>query len=180
MTLEDIQKAILALIEELNPESEYLTDDPDIQAKINYVINQIQYELARLKKIPALETETVEENEDYDMNDLPNFYQLRLVRDVNCDIIDNIITFKEAGTAKIYYYKYPIAITEETDKTRYKFELSSDALHILPYGVAADLLKSDVASNYGQIYAQRYQELKSQLDPRYNLGAIQFDGGVSL
>ena len=52
MTLTEMKKKVLGLIEELNPLSEYLTDDPDIQAKINDVINQILYELSRFKKIP--------------------------------------------------------------------------------------------------------------------------------
>ena len=47
MSLTDVKKQILAMIEELNPESELLTDDPDISAKINYVINQIMIELVR-------------------------------------------------------------------------------------------------------------------------------------
>ena len=52
MTLLEMDKKVLALIEELNPDSEFLTDDPDIAAKKRYVTNQIMYELARLKKIP--------------------------------------------------------------------------------------------------------------------------------
>ena len=52
MTLLELKKKVLGLIEELNPESEYLTDDPDIATKINDVINMVMFELARLKKIP--------------------------------------------------------------------------------------------------------------------------------
>ena len=51
MTLLELKKKVLGMIEELNPDSEYLTDDPDISAKINEVINQIQFELARMRKI---------------------------------------------------------------------------------------------------------------------------------
>ena len=50
----------------------------------------------------------------------------------------------------------------------------------MPYGVAGDLLKSDVSNQYGQIYANRYAELKSQLDPRYSLGSIYIDGGIDV
>ena len=39
MTLEEMKKKYLGLIEELNPESEQLTDDPDIAAKQNEVIH---------------------------------------------------------------------------------------------------------------------------------------------
>ena len=52
MTLLELKKKVLGLIEELNPDSEYLTDDPDIATKINDVINMVMFELARLKKIP--------------------------------------------------------------------------------------------------------------------------------
>ena len=51
MTLLEMKKKVLALIEELNPDSEFLTDDPDIATKINDVTNQILFELARIKKI---------------------------------------------------------------------------------------------------------------------------------
>ena len=47
----------------------------------------------------------------------------------------------------------------------------------MPYGVAGDLLKSDISANYGQIYSNRYEQLKQQLDPRYHTGSIYFDSG---
>ena len=52
MTLKEMKVKVLGLIEELNPEHEALTEDPDIATKINEVINQIMFELARMKKIP--------------------------------------------------------------------------------------------------------------------------------
>ena len=53
MTLLDIKKKTLQLIEEIS-DNEDLTNDPDIKAKLNSVINQVQFELARMKKIPAV------------------------------------------------------------------------------------------------------------------------------
>ena len=50
MTLLEMKKKVLSLIEELNPNSEYLTDDPDIATKMEDVITQIMFELARFKK----------------------------------------------------------------------------------------------------------------------------------
>ena len=41
MTLKEMKMKVLALIEELNPDNPFLTEDPDIAAKINDVINQI-------------------------------------------------------------------------------------------------------------------------------------------
>jgi hypothetical protein len=50
----------------------------------------------------------------------------------------------------------------------------------MPYGVAADLLKSDVSTEYGTIYATRYESMKQQLDPRYQLATVYVEGGVSI
>jgi len=41
MTLLEMKKKVLGLIEELNPDSELLTDDPDIAAKFEDVITQV-------------------------------------------------------------------------------------------------------------------------------------------
>ena len=58
--------------------------------------------------------------------------------------------------------------------------MSDDALEILPYGVAADLLKSDVSNNYGEIYSKRYETMLQRLDPRYSMGSIYIDGGIDI
>ena len=178
MTLLEMKKQILKLIEEINPKSTLLTDDPDIATKINVVINLIQNELSRIKKISAREEVKVQKGDLEEISDLvDNFYQLNLIRDVKHNIYNSTIEFLESGTARIYYYKYPKQITEETDETTYKFELSTDALGIMPYGVAGDLLKSDPASNYGQLYSNRYEQMKQQLDPRSHTGSIYIDSG---
>ena len=178
MTLTEMKKKVLRLIEEINPESELLTDDPDIANKINDVINQIQNELARIKKIPAREELEVEKDEEYDFSDIDrNMYQLNIVTGVENNIIGNTIIFRESGVAKVYYYKYPKQITFDTVGDDFKFELSTDVLEIMPYGVAGDLLKSDISANYGQVYSNRYEQLKQQLDPRYHTGNIFIDGG---
>ena len=51
MTLHEMRIKYLSLIEELNPNSENLTDDPDIAAKQNEVVNMVMFEMARMKKI---------------------------------------------------------------------------------------------------------------------------------
>ena len=48
----------------------------------------------------------------------------------------------------------------------------------MPYGIAADLLKSDISSEYGEIYAKRYESMKQMLDPRYQIASIYIDGGA--
>lgn len=187
MTLKEQKQRILSLIEELNPNSEYLTDDPDIRAKINYVIDQIQNELVRIKKIPAITTEDVTKDDVFDLNTLDQFYQLRMLRlknsygeDALYEVIDNMVIFEEDGIATFFYYKYPESITEKT-KDSYEFELSQDVLEVMPYGVAADLLKSDVSTNYGKVYTERYESMLQRLDPRYSTGgSIVIEGGVDI
>lgn len=183
-TLHDVKKDSLSLIEEIS-DSEKLTDDPDIEKKLNSTIYNVSLEVARMKKIPARATVQIDDTLELDLNSLPEFYQLDNIRFTNVDgeetevdVFGNFVEFPEEGTAKVYYFKYPKAITDDTIDTDYIFELSEDALGIIPYGVAADLLKSDVSNNYGQIYAQRYNEMLQRLDPRYSMGSIYIEGGL--
>lgn len=186
MTLLDIKKKVLKLIEEIDDTQESLTSDPDIAQKMNTVINSVQYELARMRKIGTTTTQEFEGGTLFDMTNLENFYQLRLLRFVNengqdakYEIIDNMVAFYESGTATFYYHKYPEAITDETADD-YEFELPADALEILPYGVAGDLLKSDVSTQYGAIYSQRYETMLQRLDPRYSMGSYTVEGGLNI
>ena len=180
MTLKEMKERVLELIEEINPESELLTDDPDIANKINGVINHIQNELARIKKIPATkEYEVKKENKVLNFKDIDdNLYQLNIVTDVKNRIIGDTIIFENEGLANIYYYKYPTQITEKVDENEFKFDLSTDVLEIMPYGVAGDLLKSDISASYGTIYSNRYEQLKQQLDPRFHTGSIYIEESV--
>lgn len=186
MKLLEMKKKVLQLIEEISTDTTKLTDDPDIEAKINSVINQIQNELARMKKIPAYKEIEVDTSikDTYNFNDIKGtdeneIYQLDIVRGIECELKANgtIIKCLEDGTMEVDYFKYPIAITDDTEDT-YEFELSNDALEVMPYGVAADLLKSDVSNNYGQIYAQRYETMLQRLDPRYSMGSVYIEGGI--
>ena len=192
MTLGELKKKTLALIEEINTSETSLTDDPDIAAKLPYVINQILHELARFKKIPAYEEREVEKGDILDLTTLGRdedaeepdtrniFYQLKIIRNVDYETLDDThVRFLEDGTALIKYYKYPVNIDTETADTT-TLDLSEDALEIAPYGIAADVLKSDVSNQYGNIYANRYREMIQTLDSRYALGAIEIDGGIEV
>ena len=180
MTLGDLKKKTLALIEEIDTTETDLTNDPDIAAKLPYVINQVIHELARIKKIPAYATSTVEKDQVLDLTTLTRFYQLCNIRDVKYEVLDDThVKFLEAGIPLIRYYKYPINIdTSTTDSTT--LDLTEDALEIAPYGIAADVLKADVSNQYGQIYANRYREMIQALDSRYATSIVEFDGGIDL
>lgn len=181
MTLLEMKKKVLRLIEEINPKSTMLTDDPDIANKINDVINQIQNELARIKKIPAKEELEVNENDEVDFSEIAkDLFQINMVRGVKNDIIGDTINFYGNGTAKVYYYKYPKQITADTKDSDFTFDLSTDVLEIMPYGVAGDLLKSDISTGYGQVYSNRYEQMIQRLDSRYHTGSIYIEGDDSI
>ena len=186
MTLHEMKKKVLGLIEELNPDSEILTDDPDIATKINDVINQIMFELARIKKIPRYVEIEVSEGDLLEFSDIEKkcgseVYQISLVDGVEYEYKaqGTLIKIQEDGTAEIECFVYPERIDEKTNKN-YEFELSPDILEIMPYGIAGDLLKSDVSTEYGRIYSERYESMKQQLDPRYSLSSISIEGGVNI
>ena len=186
MTLKEMKQKVLSLIEELNPLSEYLTDDPDIQAKINYVINQILYELARFKKIPKYVEIKVSEGDSLEFADIEKvcgyeIYQIDRVCGVRYTPKANgtVLKMLESGTAEIDCFVYPERITEKT-KNGYEFEVTNDILEIMPFGIASDLLKSDVSTQYGKIYADRYRGMISELDPRYQMPTYYIEGGVDV
>lgn len=183
MKLTDMKKKILKLIEEYdkNNNTEY-TNDPDIATKLNDVINQVMYELSRIKKIPDYVELKVNENDLIRFADIvkdTEIYQIDIVKGIKYEYKaqGTIIKCLEEGTAEIEYFRYPKRITEENAAT-YEFEISNDVLECMPYGVAGDVLKSDVSNAYGNIYSQRYEQMKGQLDIRYNTGAIEIEEGV--
>ena len=186
MTLEEMKKKYLSLIEELNPQSEQLTDDPDIAAKQNGVVNQIMFEVARMKKFPKYVEMEVSEGDIIEFADIEKacgyeVYQLSNICGVNYVPKANgtVLKILESGTAEIDCFVYPEAITEKT-KDSYEFELSPDVLEVMPYGIAADLLKSDVSAEYGAIYSRRYEEMLARLDPRYQMTSIYIEGGIGV
>ena len=186
MTLLELTKKTLALIEELNPDSKELTDDPDIALKRKDVINQILFEIARMKKIPKYVEMQVSAGDLVTFEDIERecgyeVYQLSSVQGVNhtYKADGTVIKILESGTLEIDCYVYPERITENTPES-YEFEVSPDVLEIMPYGIAADLLKSDVSTEYGSVYATRYETMLQRLDPRYHMTTVYIEGGVDI
>ena len=184
MTLKEFKEKVLGMIEELNPNSELLTDDPDIATKFNDVTNMRMYDLVRMKKIPKYVEMAVSEGDLVTLENIGDavgyeVYQLGTICGVNYAPKANgtVLKILETGTAEIDCYVYPERITPKT-KDSYEFELSPDALEILAYGVAGDLLKSDVSAEYGTIYSTEYDKMIQRLDPRYQMTSIYIEGGV--
>lgn len=187
ITLFDMLNKVLGLIEEKNPNSAQLTDDPDIAAKQYETINQVMFELARIKKIPKYVEIPVSAGDIIEFGDIERvcgyeIYQLGTVGGVKYSPKANgtVLKILENGVAEIDCYVYPERITEKTKPKAYEFELTPDVLEIMPYGVAADLLKSDVSSEYGNVYQQRYEAMKQMLDPRYQMATVYIDGGYDI
>ncbi len=191
MTLREMKKKILTLIEESiddikTSDSKVLTNDPDIEAKLNNVINIIQYELSRIKKIPDYIEIKVRENQLLKFSDIKDkttydVYQIDIIKGIDYEYKaqGTILKCLEDGIAEIEYFRYPKQISDTTDDS-FEFDLSDDVLEIMPFGVAADILKGDPSNSYGNIYYQRYQQLIQQLDTRYNTGSITIEGGFTL
>lgn len=179
MTLKEIKEKVLKILEEYNSTETNYTEDPDIALKLNVIINKKNFELARYKKIPAIEIMTVIENQELDLYDLDNFFQLNNIKGVDYEKNLNFITFLGNGTAKIYYFKLPKPITSTTDDT-YKFEQKNDVLEVMLDGVVADILKNDQAAQYGQIYENSYRGMLQMFDPRDSNGTITIKGGLDI
>lgn len=180
----DMKTKVLSLIEEISPNNENLTDDPDIAAKYEYVLTQIMFEMARIKKIPDYVEMDVEEGDLIRFEDITDetdyeVYQIDQVRGVAHErkAQGTVIKILEDGKAEVEYFRYPTRITDK-NREKYTFELSEDVLEIMPYGIAADLLKSDVSAEYGSVYATRYEQMKQMLDPRYQMTYITIEGGI--
>ena len=187
MTLAEMKKKYLGLIEEVSPESEQLTDDPDIAAKQNEVVNQVMFEMARIKKIPKYVEFDVTEGDLITFEDIEKacgyeVYQLGTICGVRyaSKADGTVLKVLESGVLEVNCYVYPERITDNTKDKAYEFELTPDVLEVMPYGIAADLLKSDVSSEYGTIYATRYESMLQRLDPRYQMTSITFENGVMI
>lgn len=180
MTLEEMKIKVYSVIEEYNESEDNYTEDEDLAAKMNSCINMIMNEMSRFKKIDAYTTLSVKEGDNLELKEIDsNIYQLNLIRGIDYELVGNRVKFNEEGTAEVYYYKYPEQITEETEDD-YTFELDTDALEIIPYGVAGLLLASDISNNYGQIYTNLYREKISQLDSRKSMSNVIISGGIDI
>lgn len=201
MTLKEMKTKVFSLIEEYYPSEAGLAEDEDVLNKINGVVNQIQMDLMPFRKISTSEQIEIAENDDkiIDLNEyIDNMYQLQKIYfSDNTEyefLSDTVIKLPEdyVGEFTVYYYKYPelckVLFTGETEeeieekKTRhdnsYTFELDPTLLEVMPYGIAADLLKMDMISNYGKYFSDEYNRRKSTLDSRKTSGSINGVGGV--
>ena len=198
MTLKEMKIKTFSLIEEYYPDVPNLAEDEDVINKINGVVNQIIMDLMKYRKLPASKEVEVKEEDSKvldlseiltDCYQISKFYFGEKIVDYKMPNETTLILPEEyVGTFTIYYYKFPqLAKTmfeseeERTaEDTDFVFEQEPDILEIMPYGIAADLLKMDMISNYGSYFYQRYTELKQMIDSRKTKGLVTITGGVDI
>lgn len=198
MTAREMKIKVFSLIEEYYPDQTLLADDQDVQYKINGAINQIQMDLMKYKKIPAKSKKTIKkDNPVLLLNSITNFYQLNTIPNVEYEVVgDYEIKFniEEDTDVEIYYYKLPELmdlefqasgsktaeqVSAEYDES-FDLEIATDLQEIMPYGVAADLLKQDMISSYGKYFYERYLEMKNMIDSRKTTSTATVTGGVDI
>ena len=174
MNLKQNKILTLAIIEEFNTESQYLTDDEDIANRLNAIYNACLTNIARLKKIERVyefEDRTESATDLYEEFDMPD--DCYLIRDIIIQddetksikinqsdwyrLEDRIyINAKVKGTAILRYYAYPTEIDQNENDEDYEFEIDRDIQYLLPYAVASDILKSDRSVDY-TAYENKYR-----------------------
>ena len=200
MKLKELKINTFSLIEEYYPELKGLAEDEDVLNKIDGVINNVSMDIMRFKKIPANKTINIKKGtktinfeelvgkDFYQLNNIIGLDEYETIDDVTISIDENF-----EGEITIYYYKLPKMVeilfsgTEEEieelkakQDNEFEFDLPLDVLHIMPYGIAADLLKMDMISGYGRYFYERYMELKNSINPKRTSGIIRAEGGVDI
>lgn len=154
MTYLDNKKMFFSLIDEYNPNNQYFTEDEDAKTKCANLYNPRYIELASLrfnKKVK--EYEITEEGRGYEKFKLPNGTNIKNLGGRNeynesismeSRIEGEYILISKAAKGKLLleYNPFPTAITDDTEDD-FELEIDDELASILPYGVAADLLKTD-------------------------------------
>lgn len=191
MTLGENKKIALALIEEYDPKNPLLTDDEDIQNKINFCYATAYMELGQTKKI--LKTKILKEisNETgigYEEYSLPSsLMQLKRIvawdengNEVEADYkkIGKKIYINRASTAQyiMEFYIYPAEIKENTTDD-FMLELDLDAQMILPYKVADDIIKVDPSADY-TAFLNEYNRKMEAFDTRREIPSMVVEDSV--
>jgi len=117
-----------------------------------------------------------------------DFYQLNYVTYRGSKLEDYkklggkiLIPSSYVGEVVVNYFKYPTLIDDDTPDD-FELELNPEALTILPYYVASDVLKSDVSANYTAFEAKYNAKLEilntTKNDDDNSLSIIQILGNI--
>lgn len=197
MNLKENKKITLSLIEEFNPDNEYLTDDEDIQTRIKHIYNACMMSIARNKRIEKsylFEEYKTSESDYYKEYDIPeDCYIIRdiVMQDKETKQIRNkqvdyyrmdkklFINTKNKGQPILRYYAYPKQIEDNDKDDQYIFELDLDVQYLLPYAVASDILKIDKSADY-TAFENKYRMELQALSPLKEEQRIFVSGGINI
>jgi len=193
VTYGDIRKQTLRLLDEYSSRGAIVTSITkigDIKLKIQGLINDAQYDLAKTKaKIPKVYTfERTAETDatEYDVPaDLLEF-NYAMVKNSDTERYYHYSSFYSPPTGKIivskylypftfdfHYFKRPalVVFTDTDVDDNLTFEVSDDAALIMPYFIVAQILISEGDQTKGWGYLNQYLNMKSDLSgPFYYLG----------
>lgn len=180
MTLREVIRSILALIEEYSQEDVFSSDDDDINKKLIPIINASQVDLCQEKPIIKVKKFTQNEKEDKDNHTVYSFgrklYQIQSVKKLSgkgfldYEEIGGRLYVKNSfsGDFEVIYSVYPTDFIQDGTKKElgeqldYELELDRDAVNVLIYAVAGDILKTDVSLDYS-MFEKKYTDLLNKL-----------------
>lgn len=154
MTYLENKKIFFSLIDEYAPNTQFFTEDIDARTKCANLYDPRYFELASYrfnKKIK--EYEIAEEGRGYEQFKLPkgtniknlggrNEYNEPISMESRIEGEYILISKGTKGKLLLEYNPFPTAITDDTDDD-FELEIDDELASILPYGVVADLFKTD-------------------------------------
>lgn len=174
MNLGNLKEYAVQLIDEYS-NKEIITSDEDIKLKLNNLFNIGQIELSQIREIiKVYNYELKEESKTgYFSIEMPSdckeIKKMRYFSDNGIKLEHYIQKNKNKlaikvksnclGNYEIEYASIPELI-DSTTPDDYEFEIDLDSQMLLPYYVAADVLKSDVAADYTSFEAKYSNKLE--------------------
>lgn len=199
-SIKEIKRYILALIEEYSQEDLYSSDDEDINKRIIPLINLHYQLLMNQSGVNKKKTFEIEINKDLDEREYQTFslsslcQQLIGVRVIKKDFSNDIdyyylnkrlyVKNNFSGTIEVEYKSFAEDLTDIPDDEIDQTELALDinAILVLCYEVAGDILKTDVSADY-TAFDTKAQQIIGALDISKNkiigvVAPIDFSGGL--
>ena len=189
MTYLENKKILFSLIDEKNPNNQYFTDDEDARIKCANLYASRYQELADIKMERKLkEYEITETGEGYTQFKLPNCKQIRNVVGMDANNNKKSIDFyylgkfiyinnREKSRAVVEYEPYPSVITDETPDD-FELEIDQDLQAILPFGVAADLFKTDPGEDYKAFEREYERRLQNIVTSKFGMSVNVTKGEI--
>ena len=199
-SIKEIKRYILAIIEEYSTGDLYASDDEDINKRIVPLINLHYQLLANQTGIEKKKSFEIEINKEIDEREYQAFslsslcqqlISVRVIKNDSRNDIDYYYLIKRlyvknnfSGVIEAEYKAFAEDLTEVPDDKIDETELEIDinAILVLCYEVAGDILKTDVSADY-TAFDTKAQQIIGALDIEKNkvigvVAPIDFSGGL--